>query len=269
MALWENYGMETRWPGHVWIFIALGLLALLSNWVGIYLAYQQWQHPVAIASSQNSGTVNGSDRQVSPSPSSVAPFIISSASSIVGLGLLAFVAWTVRPRRVPPPSSASASIKHVGSPRVVPIRYAKLETTTSTRHFGILLANDGGDSAHDVQIETFTIGGPGGWHVKFDEVYRLGSNAQEMAAVSISGRNTALDLDWVLSQWLQDAIIRDNQTGNVIIPDPLPFNIVYRDHANSWYRSACELGRDALNFQRTYLRFIRQESIPAVERAAT
>lgn len=160
-------------------------------------------------------------------------------------------------------SEVMDSVNKVRAPRVVPVRYAKMEPATAQRQYGILLANDGGDSAHDVKVETFTLGGQNGWQVEFDEIYRLGSGSQEIAAVQISGRNTALDLDWILSQWLHGEIMMDNKTGDITVPGPVAFNVVYRNHANNWFRSVCELGRDVLNLGGTYVRFIRQEPITA------
>jgi hypothetical protein len=99
-AVWDNSGMETKWPGHVWIFIVLGGLTLLSSVGGNVLAYQQWKYPVPANNTiANKGAPTVGDRPVTNTPS-LTPFIVSSVASVLSFGLLAFVAWIVsHPRK--------------------------------------------------------------------------------------------------------------------------------------------------------------------------
>ena len=94
-----------KWPRLVWIFIWLGAFTLISGVLGNWIAWQQWQHPRETIQAMTRSVQ--SDRKATGTPTeeraaisqkatvSVWPFVLTSASSVICLGLLAFVAWRI------------------------------------------------------------------------------------------------------------------------------------------------------------------------------
>jgi hypothetical protein len=94
--------------------------------------------------------------------------------------------------------------------------------------------------------------------------YRIAKGAEQISGVQVSGRNTALDLSWAFQLWLNEEIFRDPKTGDMTVPDPIKFNILYRDSKNNWYKNICELGRDIIALSEVlYVRFITQQRCPS------
>jgi hypothetical protein len=79
-----------------------------------------------------------------------------------------------------------------------------------------------------------------------------------------------MDLDWPLEMWIKEQMYQDHETGAYVAPDPIIFEVIYRDHASNWYRSKCELGRDVASLKpATYVRFLSQEKIVKPSSSAT
>ena len=98
--------------------------------------------------------------------------------------------------------------------------------------------------------------------MKFQDVSRIGREDKPTSGIGISGRNIGFDLDTTFRQWLKEEMKMNHRTGDWIIPDPLTFCILYRDHHNNWYKSHCEIGRDVLQFSDGfYLKFLSQEKV--------
>jgi hypothetical protein len=143
--------------------------------------------------------------------------------------------------------------KRVFAPLVVPVRYLKVETDPTHHHFGILLTNEGGEAAYDIRIDSISFGHKDTWTAAFSKLYRLGKGESEVSQVQISGRNCSLDLDWPLGMWQQEECTIDRKSGLYTFPPPLRFAIFYRNHANKWYKSTCELGRNVLGTEDVYV----------------
>jgi len=128
------------------------------------------------------------------------------------------------------------------APLVVPVRYGKLDANNDQS--AVFITNDGVDVAFDIKIDpaTFAV-----WTLQFSEIHRLAKGDVLPSILSIHGLGVTFDLDWAFKQWShQESRLGAEDEQPFIFEPRLDLRITYRDQADRWYTSVCEIGKDML-----------------------